>query len=213
MNDAKITLYTHPMSRGRTVRWLLEECGASYDTVILDYGASMKSAEYLAINPMGKVPALTHGDSVVTELAAICTYLADLFPEKQLAPTPGSRERAAYYRWLFFAAGPLEAAFMGKVLNQLAPPDKAMMVGYGSYELAMNTLEFAIKQGRPYLCGEHFSAVDAYLAACLSWGMQAGGIEKRPAFERYIEPILQRPACVRAKEMDDALLAQHPFPG
>ncbi|KEY60019.1 glutathione S-transferase family protein [Serratia sp. DD3] len=213
MNDGKITLYTHPMSRGRTVRWLLEECGASYDTVIFDYGTSMKSAEYLAINPMGKVPALTHGDAVVTETAAICTYLADLFPEKQLAPAPGSPERAAYYRWLFFVAGPLEAAFTGKLLDQLAPSDKAFMVGYGSYELTMNTLEFAIKQGRPYLCGEQFSVADAYLAACLNWGMYSGAIEKRPAFERYMEPILQRPAYLRAKAMDDALLAEHPFPG
>lgn len=213
MSDAKITLYTHPMSRGRTVRWLLEECGACYDTVVLDYGPSMKTAEYLAMNPMGKVPTLTHGDTVITEHAAICTYLVDLFPEKQLAPVLGSPERAAYYRWLFFAAGPLEAAFTGKLFDQLAPPDKSFMVGYGNYELTMDTLEFAIKQSRPYLCGEQFSAADAYLAACIHWGMHSGGIEKRPTFEHYIGPILQRPAYLRACAMDDALLAQHPFPG
>ena len=106
---APITLYTHPMSRGRTARWMLEECGATYDTVVLDYGTSMKAPAYLAINPMGKVPALTHGDIVVTEQAAICAYLADLFPEKKLAPAVGSPQRGAYYRWLFFAAAPLEA--------------------------------------------------------------------------------------------------------
>lgn len=207
-----ITLYTHPMSRGRTVRWMLEECGANYDTVVLDYGTSMKAPAYLALNPMGKVPALQHGDTVVTECAAICTYLADLFPEKKLAPAVGSAARGAYYRWLFFAAAPLEAAFMGKSLSQLAPTDKASMVGYGSYSQAMDTLEFAITQGHPYLCGEQFTAADLYLSAALGWGMYTGSIEKRPAFERYIQPAMQREAYARASAIDDALLAQHPIP-
>ena len=210
---APITLYTHPMSRGRTARWMLEECGATYDTVVLDYGTSMKAPAYLAINPMGKVPALTHGDTVVTEQAAICAYLADLFPEKKLAPAPGSPERGAYYRWLFFAAAPLEAAFVGKSLGHLASPEQASVAGYGSYALAMDTLEFAITQGRPYLCGEQFTAADLYLAAALGWGMRTGCIEKRPAFERYIQPIMQREAYVRASAIDNALVARHPFPG
>ena len=209
---AAITLYTHPMSRGRTARWMLEECGAAYDTVVLDYGTSMKAPAYLAINPMGKVPALTHGDTVVTEQAAICAYLADLFPEKKLAPAPGSPERGAYYRWLFFAAAPLEAAFVGKSLGHLASPEQASVAGYGSYALAMDTLEFAIAQGRPYLCGDQFTAADLYLTAALGWGMYTGCIEKRPAFERYIQPIMQREAYVRASATDDALVAQHPFP-
>ena len=210
---APITLYTHPMSRGRTARWMLEECGATYDTVVLDYGTSMKAPAYLAINPMGKVPALTHGDTVVTEQAAICAYLADLFPEKKLAPAPGSPERGAYYRWLFFAAAPLEAAFVGKSLGHLATPEQASVAGYGSYALAMDTLEFAITQGHPYLCGDQFTAADLYLTAALGWGMYTGCIEKRPAFERYIQPIMQREAYVRATAIDDALVAQHPFPG
>ena len=210
---SEFTLYTHPMSRGRTVRWMLEECGATYDTVLLDYGTSMKAPAYLAINPMGKVPTLTHGNTVVTEQAAICAYLADLFPEKKLAPAPGTPERGAYYRWLFFAAAPLEAAFVGKSLGQLASPDKAATVGYGSYADAMDTLEFAITQGKPYLCGEQFTAADLYLTAALGWGMYAGGIEKRPAFERYIQPIMQREAHVRATAADDALTAQHLAPG
>ena len=210
---APITLYTHPMSRGRTARWMLEECGATYDTVVLDYGTSMKAPAYLAINPMGKVPALTHGSTVVTEQAAICAYLADLFPEKKLAPAPGSAARGAYYRWLFFTAAPLEAAFVGKLLDRLAPAHQAGMVGYGSYAQAMDTLEFSITQGRPYLCGEQFTAADLYLAAALGWGMHTGGIEKRPAFERYLQPIMQREAYVRARATDDALVAQHPLPG
>lgn len=209
---AKLTLYTHPMSRGRTARWMLEECGATYNTVLLDYGTSMKAPAYLAINPMGKVPALQHGDTVITENAAICAHLADLFPEKNLAPPVGSAARGVYYRWLFFAAAPLEAAFMGKSLGLLAPPDKASTVGYGSYAQAMDTLEFAITQGRPYLCGDQFTAADLYLSSALGWGMVTGGIEKRPAFERYIQPIMQREAYVRASAIDNALLAQHPMP-
>ena len=208
---ANLTLYTHPMSRGRTVRWMLEECGATYTTVVLDYGTSMKAPAYLAINPMGKVPALQHGDTVITENAAICTHLADLFPEKNLAPPVGSPARGAYYRWLFFAAAPLEAAFMGKGLGQLAPSDKASMVGYGSYAQAMDTLEFAITQGRPYLCGDQFTAADLYLTSALGWGLHNGSIEKRPAFERYIQPIMQREAYGRASAIDNALLAQHPM--
>ena len=206
----EFTLYTHPMSRGRSARWMLEECGATYNTVVLDYGTSMKAPDYLAINPMGKVPALQHGNTVITENAAICAYLADLFPAKKLAPAVGSAARGTYYRWLFFAAAPLEAAFMGKGLGQLAPSDKASMVGYGSYAQAMDTLEFAITQGRPYLCGDQFTAADLYLSAALGWGMATGSIEKRPAFERYIQPIMQREAYVRASAVDDALLNQQP---
>lgn len=201
-----LTLYTHPMSRGRVARWMLEECGALYDSVLLDYGTSMKAPDYLAINPMGKVPALRHGDTVVTENAAICAYLADLFPEKQLAPAVGSAARGSYYRWLFFAAGPMEAATTAKAMNLLAPPDKAIQAGYGSYADVMNTLEVAVSHG-PYLCGDHFTAADLYVAAHLYWGMQFGSVEKRPAFERYAQPIVQREAGLRANAIDDALMA------
>ena len=207
-----LTFYTHPMSRGRTVRWMLEECGATYDTVVLDYGTSMKADAYLAINPMGKVPALRHGTVVVTEQAAICAYLADLFPEKNLAPSPGSEARGAYYRWLFFAAAPMEAAFMGKSMGLLAPSDKSRQMGYGSYENVLDTVEGAVSQAQPYLCGDRFSAVDLYLAAALDFGLRTGGIEKRPAFERYVQPILQREARVRAAAIDDELLKSHPLP-
>ncbi len=208
---SNLTLYTHPMSRGRVARWMLEECGAQYDTVLLDYGTSMKAPAYLAINPMGKVPALRHGDAVVTEGAAICAYLADLFPEKNLAPAVGSPARAAYYRWLFFTAAPAEAAAMAKSMNLLAPADKATQAGYGTYADAMNTLEAAVSQG-PYLCGDHFTAADLYVAAFLNWGMMSGSVEKRAAFERYARPILQREACVRANAVDNALLAQQANP-
>jgi glutathione S-transferase len=115
---ADLTLYTNPMSRGRIARWMVEEVGQPYDTVLLEYGGSMKGADYLAINPMGKVPAIRHGETIVTEGAAICAYLADAFPEAGLAPPPA--ERGAYYRWLFFGAGPLEQAVNAQALGLLA---------------------------------------------------------------------------------------------
>ena len=202
---ASLTFYSHPMSRGRTVRWMLEECGARYDSVMLDFGTTMKAPGYLAINPMGKVPALRHGETIITEVSAICAYLADLFPEKNLAPPVGSAARGSYYRWLFFTAGPLETAMTAKSLNLLAPPDKAVEVGYGNYIDVMDTVEAAISNG-PYLCGDHFTACDLHLAAYLRWGMQTGGVEKRAVFERYLEPISQRPALLRANALDDALL-------
>ena len=110
-----LVFYTNPMSRGRIARWMLEEVGCSYRTELLEYGTTMKAADYLAINPMGKVPAIRHGDTIVTECAAICAYLADVFPDAGLAPPPDAR--GAYYRWLFFAAGPLEAAVVNHSLG------------------------------------------------------------------------------------------------
>jgi glutathione S-transferase len=139
---AELVLYTNPMSRGRIARWMLEEIGAPYRTEILDYGTTMKAPAYLTINPMGKVPAIRHGDTVVTECAAICAYLADAFPDAKLAPAPA--DRGSYYRWLFFAAGPLEAAVSDRALGVEVPPEKQMMVGYGSYALTMDTLEKAV---------------------------------------------------------------------
>lgn len=124
-----LTFYTHPMSRGRIARWMLEETGLPYEEVLLDYASTMKAPEYLAINPMGKVPALRHGDTVVTESVAIGLYLADLVPEKRLAPPPGSAERGPYYRWLLFLAGPLEALLTAKHAGALASPTSA---GYGA---------------------------------------------------------------------------------
>ena len=121
-----LVFYTNPMSRGRIVRWMLEETGAPYRAEVVQFGAAMKSAAYLAVNPMGKVPAIRHRGAVVTEAAAICAYLADAFPEAGLAPPPAAR--AAYYRWLFFAAGPLEAATTNRFLGWEAPADKQAML-------------------------------------------------------------------------------------
>jgi glutathione S-transferase len=196
-----LVLYTNPMSRGRIARWMLEEVGADYRTEILEYGTTMKAPEYLAVNPMGKVPAIRHGDTVVTECAAICAYLADAFPQANLAPA--LRNRGSYYRWLFFAAGPLEAAIADRTLGVDVPADKQMMVGYGTYAHVMDTLEKAVSAA-PYIAGDSFTAADVYIGSHISWGIQFGTMEKRPAFESYWKRLESRPAHLRATELDDA---------
>lgn len=196
-----LVLYTNPMSRGRIARWMLEEAGADYRTEILEYGTTMKAPEYLAVNPMGKVPAIRHGDTVVTECAAICAYLADAFPQANLAPA--LKDRGSYYRWLFFAAGPLEAAIADRTLGVDVPADKQMMVGYGTYAHVMDALEKAVSAA-PYIAGDSFTAADVYIGSHISWGIQFGTMEKRPAFEAYWKRLESRPAHLRATELDDA---------
>ena len=204
-----LTYYTNPQSRGRIAHWMMEELGEPYDTVWLDYGTSMKAPEYLAINPMGKVPALRDrggdGDVVVTESAAICAYLADRFPDKGLAPPPGSPQRAAYYRWMFFVAGPLEMATTAKALDWQVPEGRSAMVGFGSYAQTMDALETALRPG-PYVCGERFSAADVVLESALGWGLMFGTVEKRPAFADYVARLQQRAAAQRANALNEARL-------
>ena len=203
----ELVLYTNPMSRGRIARWMLEEVGQPYRAEILDYTGSMKAPEYLAINPMGKVPAVRHGDTIVTETAAICAYLADVFPEAGLAPAPGSQSRGPYYRWLFFAAGPIEAANTDKALNVVVPPERARMVGYGSQERALAALEYQLERS-DYIAGDRFTAADVYVGSHIGFGMMFGAIDKRPAFERYWGLVSARPAAQRAREIDDKLVAE-----
>ena len=204
---ADLTLYTNPMSRGRIARWMVEETGAPYETRVMGYGPEMKAAEYLAINPMGKVPAIRHGETVVTECAAICAYLADAFPEAGLAPDPRSPERGPYYRWLFFAAGPLEAAVTNRSLGVEVPPDKSGFVGYGDFATVMDALERAVSAA-PYVTGERFTAADLYVGAQVGWGLQFGSIEERPAFRDYWARLEGRPAWKRANDADDALMPE-----
>lgn len=205
MADA-ITFYTNPMSRGRIVRWMLEEVGRPYDTRVLDYGTTMKAPEYLAINPMGKVPALVCDDEVVTECAAICTYLADRFPEAGLAPGASEAGRGTYLRWMFFAAGPLEAAVTAKSMNLLAPADKAQMAGYGSFEATIDALEGAVSGDGPWILGDRFSAADVYVGSQILWGLMFKSLPDRPAFAAYADRLRARPAYIRATEIDDALM-------
>ncbi len=206
-SDEEIVFYTNPMSRGRIARWMLEEIGQPYRTVVLDYGTTMKAADYLAINPMGKVPAVTHRGVTVTECAAVCTYLADAFPAAGLAPALDDPARGPYLRWMFFGAGPLEAAVTARSLGLLAPPDKAAMAGYGSFDQVVEALETAVAGAGPWLLGDRFSALDVYLGSQIGWGLQFRSLPERDAFKAYAARLFQRPAAVRARELDDALIA------
>lgn len=207
-----IVFYTNPMSRGRIIRWMLEEVGQPYEAKILDWASGVaKSPAYLAINPMGKVPTIVHDGVVVTECAAICAYLADAFPQAGLAPPPGSKLRGPYYRWLFFGAGPIEQAVAFGALKIDVPADQRAMVGFGCMDDVLNALEGALK-GREHLAGDSFTAADLYIASHLSWGMNFGTIEKRPVFEAYAERHVNRPAALRADEIDNALMAAQPQP-
>lgn len=206
-----LTFYTHPMSRGRIIRWMLEEVGQPYDTQLLGFEDSVKGPAYLAVNPMGKVPAIKHGDTVVTECAAICAYLADAFPQAGLAPPVNSRLRGPYYRWLFFGAGPIEQAVGLKAMGVEIPAEQERMLGCGSMAHVLDALEGAL-DGRDHLVGDSFTAADLYIASHLGWGMQFGSIEARPNFERYVTLHDSRPASKRAVDIDDGLIAAQTQP-
>ena len=200
-----LTLYSNPMSRGRIARWMLEETGAAYDTVMLDYATTMKEGPYLSVNPMGKVPAIVHDGHVVTECGAICAYLADAVPEAQLAPT--ADERADYYRWLFYAAGPVEAAITNRSLGVVPTETQQRMVGYGSFEAAIAGLEHAVA-AHTYIAGERFTAADVYVGAQVIWGLQFGTMPKLAAFEAYAARLTERAAYRRAATLDDDAMAK-----
>jgi glutathione S-transferase len=202
MSDT-ITFYTNPMSRGQIARWMLEEVGAPYEQVLLDYGTTMKAPDYLSINPMGKVPAIKHGENVITECAAICAYLADAFPDAGLAPRSG--EHADYYRWIFFAAGPVEAAITNRSLGLDVPADKAMMAGYGSYDAMVDVLAGAVAR-HDYITGDRFTGADVYVGSQVIWGRMFGSLPQRDAFDAYAARLVARPAYIRAKAMDQALM-------
>ena len=199
-----LILYTNPMSRGRIARWALEEVGANYEVRVMNYADTMKGDDYLTINPMGKVPAIEHKGKVVTECAAICAYLGDAYPDAGLAPAPA--DRADYYRWLFFAAGPVEAAVTNHAVGFDPTPDKSRMFGYGSYDQAIDVLEQAVARN-DYIAGGTFTMADVYVGSQVLWGTQFGTIPKRDAFAAYAGRLTARAAYRRANELDDQLQA------
>jgi glutathione S-transferase len=203
----EIVFYSSPMSRGRIVHWMLEEVGAPYRYELVNLETrDHKQPAYLVVNPMGKVPAIVHRGTVVTECGAICAYLADAFPAASLAPTPGSPARGAYYRWMFFGACCLEPAVIDRMLSRPAVSRPAAL-SYGSYEDTVATLEKALTQG-PYLLGERFSAADLFVSAQLGFGIMVKALESRPVFEGYLARVQQRPAWRRFMEKNDTFLAQ-----
>ncbi len=201
---ADLVFYTNPQSRGATVRWMLEEIGQPYDTEILGYGTSMKAAPYLAVNPMGKVPAIVHKGQVVTEVAAICLYLADAFPAAGLAPAPA--DRADYYRWMLFTSGPVEAAFTNRSMGWEAPAEREVMLGYGTYDRTIATLEKALA-GKTYIAGDRFTAADLFVGATINIMLMFKLLDPTPAFTDYAARMTDREAYRRARDIDARLIA------
>lgn len=202
-----LVFYTNPQSRGRIAHWMLEELDEPYETVWLDYGPQgTRSADYLAINPMGKIPALSHGGSVVTETPALCAYLAARFPEKKLIPAADDPGLAAFFRWLFFAAGPLEQTITARSMGWEVPEEGKATVGFGSHGEVLDAITQAVKN-TPYVCGDGFTAADVYLASHLNWGMGFDTVEKRPEFVDYVARATDRPAYREANRINEEKLA------
>ena len=212
-----LTLYTNPWSRGAIARWMLEEVGEPYALVPVKFDAD-RPADLIEANPMGKLPTLVHGSRVVTEAAAVCAYLADTFPTAGLAPDPSARD--GYYRWLFFAAGPLEQAATSKAVGW-EPSDERQkgMLGFGDYDRTVQTLETAVKaalDGPGWLTGDRFTACDLYVGAHLSWGTGFGTLPRSEPFLAFVEKVNARPAAQRAQALDGELAVEMglvPAPG
>jgi glutathione S-transferase len=199
-----LIFYTNPQSRGRIVRWMLEEVGQPYETEVVAYD-QIKSSAYLAINPMGKVPAIRHNGRVVTECAAICAYLADAFPEAGLAPQ--EHEKADYYRWMFYAAGPVEQAFTNHAVGWEVAGEKERMFGYGNYDRVVAVLDELFSL-RDYVCGDRFTAADVYVGSQIMFPMQFKMLPEKESFARYRDRLHDRAAYKKANEIDEAIIAQ-----
>ncbi len=201
---AELIFYTNPQSRGRIVRWMLEEIGEPYDTQLIAYD-SIKSPDYLAVNPMGKVPAIKHNGHVVTECAAICAYLADVFPHAALGPR--AEEKADYYRWLFYAAGPVEAAVSNKAAGWEPTPERERMFGYGNFDKVVAVLDELFSL-RDYVCGDRFTAADVYVGSQIMFTMQFGMLPEKESFVRYRDRLQSRDAYKRGGEIDEKAQAE-----
>jgi len=201
---ADLIFYTNPQSRGRIVRWMLEEVGEPYETEIIPYD-EMKSERYLAVNPMGKVPAIKHRGHVVTECSAICAYLADAFPQAHVGPRED--EKADYYRWLFYAAGPVEHAVTNNYAKWVPEPEQHRMFGYGSFDTVVSVLD-DLFSSRDYVCGDRFTAADVYLGSQIMFPLQFGMLPERDSFIRYRDRLQAREAYKRANEIDEKIIAE-----
>ena len=199
---ADLTLYLASPSRSSIVLWMLEELGQPYDVHLVSFkkGENLMP-EYLAINSMGKVPALRHRDVVISEVSAICTYLADEFPEAKLNIPVGDPRRGPYLRWMFFGPSVIEPAIIDRAYPRKETVRRATL-GYGDFDTVMNVLAQATAAVDPYLFGEQFTAADVVIGSQLRWAMMFKLIPERPEFVSYVERLNARPAAQRAQEKD-----------
>ena len=203
----EVVFYHNPMSRARMVHWMLEETGAPYriELISFDKGDNKKPA-FLAVNPMGKLPAIMHRGTVVTECGAIITYLADAFPAAKLAPGFDDPARGTYLRWMFFGQGCMDSALIDRMLSR-PPAGRPSALGYGNYDDVVGAVEKALDPG-PYILGSRFTAVDVYIGSQLGFGMMTKSLEPRPAFLSYVGLLSQRPAYKRFNEQSEQLAAR-----
>jgi glutathione S-transferase len=201
---ADLTLYHASPSRSSIALWMLEEVGEPYDIKLLSLSkGENRQPDYLAINPMGKVPAVKHHDTVISEVAAICTYLADTFPAAKLAIPIGTPRRGVYLKWLFFGPGCIEPAVIDRAAPRKEEARRAML-GYGDFDTTMDTVAAAVAKG-PWLMGDQFTAADVVIGANIRWGMMFKMIPERPEFAAYAARIAARPAAQRAEAKDKAM--------
>mgnify|MGYP001607354063 CR=1 FL=1 len=187
-----LKLYSNAQSRGLVIEWLLIELGAEFEKIELAYHTEMKSESYLKINPFGKVPTLVDGDVVIYEMPAICAYLADKFFDQGLAPALDDPKRGLYFRWLFFAAGPWDAATTDRALKVEITDEQKMHIGYGNFQDTYAALIQGLEQAQPYLCGEQFTVADVFVGSMLFWQLKMAEIESHPAIEKYLNSIKSR---------------------
>lgn len=200
----KLTLYHAVPSRSSIAHWMLEEVGEAYDLHILKLlEGEHRKPDYLAVNPMGKVPALRHGDTIVTEAAAICCYLADEFPAAGLNVPVGDPKRGPYLKWLFFGPSCVEPAITDRAFPRKEEPQRSTL-GYGDYDMVMDVLTAAVAPG-PYLMGDRFTAADVVIGSGLRWGMMFELVPKRPEFLSYVDRLAERPALQRANAQDEEI--------
>jgi glutathione S-transferase len=203
---AKLTLYHAAPSRSSITRWMLEEIGEPYDIHLLSLSSGdNRTPDYLAINPMGKVPALKHGDTVITEAAAICAYLADEFPRAKLNVPIGAPRRGVYLKWLFFGPSCIEAAIMDRAFPRKEEARRAAL-GYGDFDTVMDVTAKALAKG-PYLVGDQFTAADVVIGSTLRWGVMFKMLPERPEFTAYADRLAARSALQRAEAQDKELAA------
>jgi glutathione S-transferase len=202
---ADLTLYHAAPSRSSIVHWMLEEVGEPYDIHLVSFKkGENRTPEYLAVNPMGKVPALRHRGVVITEASAICTYLADEFPRAKLNIPVGNPQRGVYLKWLFFGPSCVEPAIMDCAYPRKEQPPRAAL-GFGEYETVIEVLAKAAAAVRPYLMGEQFTAADVVIGSGLRWGTMFKLLPQRAEFTGYLARLEERPALRRATEKDAEL--------
>jgi glutathione S-transferase len=192
----ELVFYGAPQSRAVTVHWMLEELGVPFEMRVIDFKKDeQKQPAYLAVNPMGKVPAIVHRGVAIAEAAAICCYLADAFPEAGLAPAIGDPQRGPYLKWLFFGPSCFEPALVDRMFKR--PEENKAALGWGGYEAAVGHVAGAAKAASPWLLGERFTAADVVIGSGVIWALMTGGVAERPEFTAYADRLKARPALQR----------------